>query len=48
MENKEDGRAILTLCTLEYTPRAGDREIRMKPIPVLNQSRPRQKEDDHV
>lgn len=32
---------------LEKGPRAGDREIRMRPVPTLSQTRPR-KEESHV
>lgn len=39
----EKERAILTPYAMETVPRAGDREIRMRPVPAIYQTRPRQK-----
>lgn len=38
--DKSSDRATVPVYALEVASRAGDREIRMRPIPLLNQGRP--------
>ena len=41
-------RAVLTPYYLEKGPCAGDREIRMRPLPILGQTRPHREAKGHV
>jgi hypothetical protein len=44
----EKQRAILPPHTLDYMPCPGEREIRMRPLPLLYQSRPKEGGMPHV
>lgn len=47
---KPQERAILNPFIIDWTPKAGDREIRMRPLPLIGQTKPchGQKEDTEI
>ena len=46
MKNEE--RAVLHPFVIDWRPKAGDREIRVRPLPALGQTKPMKEQEEEI